>query len=189
MPLKGTEIVFSLTSPQYAFKKTIPKIEKIIEKGAKVIPIMSFEAYNIDTKYGKAIDFVKQIEDITLEKVLHTNEELERISKTDLMVICPCSGNTIAKIATGIMDTPILKLTKNILKKDKNIILGIATSDGLSLNAENIGKLLNKKNIYFIPFRQDNPITKPRSLAFEPNYIVDTISYGLKNEQIQPILL
>lgn len=87
------------------------------------------------------------------------------------------------------MDTPILKIAKKILKEDKNLVIGISTADGLSGNAENIGKLLNQKNIFFVPFRQDNPITKPRSLSFEPKYILDAILYSLEQEQIQPILL
>lgn len=189
MLLNGKKIIFGLTSSQYAFKKTIPQIGKLIAEGAKIYPVMSYDAYNIDTKYGKAKDFVKQIEEMTLKKVIQTNEGIDNLEEADLMVICPCSGNAISKIATGIMDTPILKATKKILKEDKNLILGIATSDGLSVNAENIGKLLNRKNIYFIPFRQDNPITKPRSLAFESRYILDTIIYSLKKEQVQPILL
>ena len=87
------------------------------------------------------------------------------------------------------MDTPILKIAKKILKEDKNLVIGISTADGLSVNAENIGKLLNQKNIFFVPFRQDNPITKPRSLSFDPTYIFDAILYSLEQEQIQPILL
>lgn len=189
MLLVGKKIVFGLTSSQYAFKKTIPQIEKIITEGATVIPVMSSDAYNNDTKFGKAKDFVKQIEDITLKKVIHTNEEIENLEEMDLMVICPCSGNAIGKLGAGIMDTPILKIARQILREDKNLILGIATADGLSGNAENIGKLLNRKNIYFVPFRQDNPITKPRSLSFEPKYILDTVLYSLEKEQVQPILL
>ena len=189
MLLLGKKIVFGLTSSQYAFNKTIPQIEKLITEGATVYPVMSFDAYSIDTKFGKAKDFVKQIEDITLKKVIHTNEEIENLTELDLMIICPCSGNTIGKLTAGIMDTPVLKMAKEVLKNDKNLILGIATADGLSQNAENIGKLLNRKNIYFVPFRQDNPITKPRSLAFEPKYVLDAILYSLEKEQVQPILL
>jgi len=92
-------------------------------------------------------------------------------------------------LGVGIMDTPVLKMARKILRNDKSLILGIATADGLGGNAENIGKLLNRKNIFFVPFRQDNPITKPRSLSFEPKYILDTVLYALNNEQIQPILL
>ena len=189
MLLSGKKIVFGLTSSQYAFKKTIPQISKIISEGAQVFPMMSFDSYNRDTKYGKAKDFIKQIEDITLKKIIHTNEEVDSINDVDLMVICPCSGNVISKLSSGIMDSPILKMTKKVLKQGKNIVLGIATADGLASNAENIGKLLNTKNIYFIPFTQDNPITKPRSLAFNPEHVLDAVFYGIKNEQIQPILL
>lgn len=189
MLLIGKKIVFGLTSSQYAFKKTIPQIERLITEGATVIPVMSLDAYTIDTKFGKAVDFIKQIEEITLRKIIHTNQEIEELESSDLMIICPCSGNSIAKIALGIMDTPVLKASKKILKEEKNLILGIATADGLSSNAENIGKLLNTKNVYFVPFRQDNPITKPSSLAFEPRYVLDTILYSLRKEQKQPILL
>lgn len=189
MLLIGKKIIFGLTSSQYAFKKTIPQIEKLITEGAEIFPVMSFDAYNIDTKFGKAKNFIKQIEDMTLKKIIHTNDEIENIEEADLMIICPCSGNTIGKLATGIMDSPVLRIARKILREEKNLILGIATADGLSSNAENIGKLLNRKNIYFIPFRQDNPITKPRSLSFEPKYLFDTIFYSLCKEQIQPILL
>ncbi len=189
MLLIGKKIIFGLTSSQYAFKKTIPQIEKLITEGAEVFPVMSYDSYNTDTKYGKAKDFIDEIEDITLKKVISSNEEIEKMEEADVMIICPCSGNAISKISTGIMDTPILKATKRILKEDKNLILGIATADGLSGNAENIGRLLNRKNIYFIPFRQDNPITKPRSLGFEPKYILDTVFYSLEKKQVQPLLL
>ena len=189
MLLVGKKIAFGLTSCQYAYNKTIPQISKLITEGATVIPIMSFDAYNKNTKYGKAKDFIKQIEEITLKSIIHTNEEIESINEIDLMIICPCSGNTIGKLAAGIMNTPVLNVAKTVLKNNKSIVLGISTPDGLSLNAENIGKLLNQKNIFFVPFRQDNPITKQRSLSFEPNYILTTVLYALKLEQIQPILL
>lgn len=192
MLLKDKKIIFGLTSSQYAFEKTIPQILRLTKEGAEVIPVMSFDAYNIDTKFGNAKEFVKRIEEITLNKVIHTNEEAENynyFSEIDLMEICPCSGNTIGKLAIGIMDTPVLKMARKVLRNDKVIILGIATADGLAGNAENIGKLLNRKNVFFVPFRQDNPITKPRSLSFEPQYIFDTTMYALEKEQVQPILL
>ena len=189
MLLLGKKIIFGLTSSQYAFNKTIPQIEKLIKEGANVIPVMSKDAYNKDTKFGKASDFINIIEGITLKNVIYTEEKIDSLNDVDLMVICPCSGNAISKISSGFMDTPILKIVKKVLKDDKNLILGIATSDGLSSNAENIGRLLNRKNIFFVPFRQDNPITKPRSLSFDPNYILTTILYSLNNKQVQPILI
>ena len=192
MLLTNKKIIFGLTSSQYAFEKTIPQISKLIKEGAEIIPVMSYDAYNIDTKFGKAKEFIKKIEDVSLKNIIHTNMEVENFNnfnEIDIMIIAPCSGNTIGKLCVGIMDTPVLKMARKILRNDKCVILGIATTDGLGGNAENIGKLLNRKNIYFIPFRQDNPITKPRSLSFEPKYILNTIVYALNNEQIQPILL
>ena len=130
-----------------------------------------------------------QIENITLKKVIRNNGEIDSLEDIDIMIICPCSGNTISKLSNNIMDTPLLKITRRVLQEDKNVVLGIATSDGLSNNAENIGRLLNKKNIFFVPFRQNNPITKPNSLVFDPNYILTTILHALNKEQVQPILL
>jgi len=190
--LTNKKIIFGLTSSQYAFEKTIPQMIRLNKEGTDIIPVMSYDAYNIDTKFGKAKDFVKRIEEVSLKKIIHTNEEVENFNnfnEIDIMIIAPCSGNTIGKLGVGIMDTPVLKMARKILRNDKSLILGIATADGLGGNAENIGKLLNRKNIFFVPFRQDNPITKPRSLSFEPKYILDTVLYALNNEQIQPILL
>ena len=98
-------------------------------------------------------------------------------------------GNHIAKLASSIYDTPVLVAVKSHLRKNKPILIGISTKDGLSTNAENIGKLLNSKNIFFIPYTQDNPITKPTSLSFSPKYIIKGIEYALEGEQIQPLLL
>lgn len=98
-------------------------------------------------------------------------------------------GNAIAKFSSSIYDSTILVATRTLLRKNKPILIGIVTKEGLSTNAENIGKLLNRKNIFFIPFTQDNPITKPNSLAFSPKYILQSIEYALEHEQIQPLLL
>lgn len=105
------------------------------------------------------------------------------------MLIAPCSGNTIAKLAHGITDTPVLMAAKSHLRNLKPLVIAISTNDGLSGSAENIGRLLNRKHYYFVPFRQDNPITKPNSLVFDPKLIEDTLKKALELEQIQPILL
>lgn len=135
MQLSSKKIIFGLTSSQYAFEKTIPQILRLTKEGAEVFPVMSYDAYNIDTKFGKAKDYIRKIEEITKRKVIHTNEEVENFSyysDIDIMEICPCSGNAIGKLANGIMDTPVLKIARKILKDDKNLILGIATVDGLA---------------------------------------------------------
>lgn len=186
MLLSNKRIAFGITSSFYAMEKTIPQIKNLINQGAQIIPIMSFNSYSINNR------FVKEIEDITKNKIIHTIEEAELIGnkiQTDIMAIIPCTGNTIGKLANGILDTPILVSAKTNLKCENNIVIGIATNDGLSIQAENIGKLLKQKNIFFVPFRQDNPITKPASLLFSSIYIQDTIQRALIGEQIQPLLV
>ena len=108
---------------------------------------------------------------------------------TDIMIIAPCTGNTIAKLVNGITDTPVTMAAKSHLRNNNALVIAVSTNDALSGNAANIGQLLNRNNYFFVPLRQDNPITKPRSLVFEPEYIVKTLEYAIEKEQIQPILL
>lgn len=192
MELNGIKIGFVLTGSFCTFKKTIPKIKELIKQGAKVLPIMSYNSYELDTKFGKAKDFISQIEEITSQKIIHTITEAEPIGPkklTDIMIIAPCSGNTMAKLAYDIIDTPAVMAAKSHLRNGNPLVIAPSTNNGLSGNAENIGKLLNRQNYYFVPFRQDNPITKPRSIVFDSEYIIKTIKFALDGEQISPILL
>ena len=137
-------------------------------------------------------DFIEKIENLTGNKIIHSIQDAEPIGPkhlTDILIIAPCSGNTIGKLANGITDTPALMAAKSHLRNEKPIVIAISTNDGLSSSAQNIGKLLSRNHYYFVPFRQDNPITKPRSLVFDPRYIIKTLEQALDNEQIQPILL
>ena len=174
------------------FKNTILQMKELVKEGANIIPIMSYIAYRTDTKFGKAKDFIKEIEELTGNKVFHTIKDLQQIGDkkiADILIIAPCTGNTLAKLSNGVYDSPVLMAVKVHLRNNIPIIIGISTPDGLSTNAENIGKLLNRKNYFFIPFRQSNPITKPNYLSFDPKYIKKTLEHGLNREQIQPILL
>lgn len=192
MELNGIKIGFVLTGSFCSFKKTIPKIKELINQGAQVLPIMSYNSYELDTKFGKAKDFISQIEEITNKKIIHTITEAEPIGPkklTDIMIIAPCSGNTMAKLACDIIDTPAVMAAKSHLRNGNPLVIAPSTNNGLSGNAENIGKLLNRQNYYFVPFRQDNPITKPRSIVFDSEYIIKTIKFALDGEQISPILL
>ena len=180
MNLKGIKIGFCLTGSFCTFKKTIEQMKVLAKEEAEIIPIMSYSAYNLDTKFGKAEDFRNEIEHITGNKIIHTIQEAEPIGPkklTDIMLIAPCS------------DGPHLMAAKSHLRNNNPIVIAISTNDALSGSAENIGRLLNRKNYYFVPLRQDNPITKPRSLVFDPTYIKKTIEYALERKQIQPILL
>ena len=192
MELKNKKIGFAMTGSFCTFSKTIEELKKIVKTGAKVIPIMSYNSYNLDTRFGKASDFINEIESITGEKIIHTIQEAEPIGPkkiTDIMVIAPATGNTIAKLANGIIDGPVTMATKSHLRNNNPVVIAISTNDALSGSSENIGKLLNRKHYYFVPFRQDNPITKPRSLVYDFNYLQKTIEYALENEQIEPIIL
>lgn len=186
MLLENKRIALGITSAYYAIEKTIPQIKKIIAEGADITPVMSFNSYYINGKY------IDEIERITGKKIINRIEEAECVGHqipTDIMAIIPCTGNTIGKLANGIIDTPVLVSAKTNLKRGNNVVIGIATNDGLSIEAENIGKLLKQKNIYFVPFRQDNPITKPTSLLFSSMHITETIIRALNGEQIQPLLI
>ena len=192
MDVKDKKIGYVLTGSFCTFSKTIPKMKELIDKGADIIPIMSYNSYNMDTKFGKAQDFINKIETITGKKIIHTIQGAEPIGPkalTDIMVVAPCSGNTMAKLACDIIDTPATMAVKSHLRNNLPVVIAPSTNNGLGANAVNIANLLNRKNYYFVPFRQDNPITKPRSIVFDSEYIIKTIEYALDNEQIEPILL
>lgn len=192
MKLEGKRIGFVFTGSFCTFRKTIDQLKKIIELKADVLPIMSNNSYTMDTKFGKAQDFIDEIEEITGKKILHTIQEVEPLGPKDMLdiiVVAPATGNTIAKLANDIVDGPAPMAVKSVLRRERPVVIAVSTNNGLSAAGENIGKLLNRKHYYFVPFKQDNPITKPRSLVFDPTYLIKTIEYALDGEQIQPILL
>ena len=192
MDLKGKRIGFILTGSFGSFRKTIDELKKIVQLGAKIVPIMSENAYTMDTKFGKAQEFIYEIEAITGEKILHTIQEVEPLGPKDMLdiiVVAPATGNTIAKFANDIIDGPAVMAVKSHLRKERPVVIAVSTDDGLSSAGENIGKLLNMKHYYFVPFRQDNPFTKPRSLVFDTSFLIKTIELSLEKEQIQPILI
>jgi len=193
LKLEGKKIGFAFTGSFCTFKIVLEELKKIKKENADIIPIMSYNSYKLDTKFGTAKEFIDEIKNITgKDEIIHTIQGAEPIGPqklTDIMVIAPCSGNTIAKLANGVTDTPVLMATKSHLRNNNPVVLAISTNDGLSGSAENIGKLLNRNNYFFVPFKQDNPITKPRSLVADFKYLIPTIESALDKEQIEPILL
>jgi len=190
--LEGKKIGFAITGSFCAVRRTIDELKKIVKLGAQVVPIMSEISYTFDTKFGKASEVIEEIENITRTKVLHTILEVEPLGPKDMldiMVVAPATGNTIAKLANDIADSPVTMAVKSHLRKERPVVIAVSAYDGLSGAGENIGRLLNTKHYYFVPFRQDNPITKPRSVAFDSSYLIKTIEYALENKQIQPILI
>ena len=192
LEVKGRKIGFVLTGSFCTFKKTIPQIKKLKELGADIIPIMSTNSYTMNTKFGNAEDFIKEIESICGKTIIHTIQDAEPIGPghlTDIMIVAPASGNTIAKLAVDIIDTPATMAVKSHLRNNLPVVIAPSTNNGLGSNMVNIGNLMNRRNYYFVPFKQDNPLTKPRSIVFDSNYIVKTIEFALDGEQIEPILL
>lgn len=192
MLLENVKIGIGLTGSYCTFSKVIPEIRKMVEQGAEVFPIMSEATYRTDTRFGNAKDFVGQIEALTGKKIIATITEAEPIgpkSLLDIMVIAPCTGNTLSKLANAITDTPVLMATKAHLRNNKPVVIGVSTNDGLGMNGKNLGLLLNAKNIYFIPFRQDNPKEKQNSIISKMDLMIPTILEALRGRQLQPVLL
>jgi len=192
LELAGKNIGYALTGSFCTFRTTIKQMENLVKIGANVFPIMSFNSYNLDTKFGKAKDFIDEIENLTGKEIIHTIQDAEPIGPKqmfDILLVAPCSGNTIAKLSVDMINTPVTMAVKSHLRNNRPVVIGVSTNNGLSGAAENIGRLLNRKNYYFVPFKQDNPITKPRSIVCDFSYIQKTLEYALDGEQIQPIIL
>lgn len=185
------KIGFAITSSYCTVEKIMEQVLNLVELGYDVIPIASPGVVMCDTRFGKGKDFKEVLETITGHEVTCTIIDAERFGpkeKLDLLVVAPATGNFIAKLAHGITDSPVTMAAKATLRNESPIVIGISTNDGLGLNGENIMKLLNTKNIYFIPFGQDNCVTKPNSLISHFDMLVPTINEALSNKQIQPVL-
>jgi len=191
MELKGVKIGFCITGSFCTFSEVIPQIRKLVEEGAEVFPIFSYSVDTMDTRFFAAKDFKKIVEDITGKSVINTITGAEPIGPKkmlDIVVIAPCTGNTLAKLAMGITDTPVTMATKAHLRNLRPVVIAVSTNDGLGNNGKNIALLMNTKNIYFVPFRQDNPVEKENSIVADMDKIYSTILYALKGQQIQPVL-
>ena len=191
MELKGKKVGVALTGSFCTFDKIFVELEKLTKTGAEVYTIFSNASQNIASRFGKPEEFMKKAEEITGRKPILTIEDAEPIgpkSYLDVLVIFPCTGNTIAKLANGITDTPALMAAKAHLRNNKPLVISISTNDALGMNMKNIGLLLNAKNIYFVPFGQDNPIKKNNSLIAHTDKLIPTLELALEGEQYQPII-
>lgn len=182
--MSKSNVGFALCGSFCTFKKVIPQIEALVSLGYNVIPIMSGVSYSTDTRFGKAEDFIKQIEDITGKKIIHTICGAEPIGPKmllDALVIAPCTGNTLGKMANGITDTSVTLSAKAHLRNSRPVIIAVSTNDALGAAAKNIGLLMNSKNIYFVPMRQDDPLNKPNSIVADFTKIPETLDFVLTN--------
>lgn len=173
------------------FSVVLPQIQKLCEV-FDVTPIMSETSYHTDTRFGKAKEFVEQLETMSGKSVLHTISQTEPIGPKkllDVMVVAPCTGNTLAKLAAGIADSSVTLAVKAHLRNERPVVIAISTNDALAGAAKNIGALLNQKNMYFVPFGQDHPTGKPRSVVADMSQILPTVEAAAQGRQIQPLLI
>ena len=191
MKLENKRIGVAMTGSFCTFAKAIKGIKILVEEGAKVQTIFSDSAQTINSRFGRAKDFIHEVTEITGQEPMLTIELAEVIGPTgcfDLLLMLPCTGNTMAKLVNGITDTPALMAAKAHLRNGKPLLISMATNDALGMNFKNIGYLLNSKNVYFVPFGQDDPVKKPNSMTADTGLIIPAMLEALKGRQYQPVL-
>lgn len=171
--------------------RSLKVLRRLASEGNSILPIMNDSVYGTDTRFGTAEEFKKTVESVCGRKIVHTIVEAEPIGPKmalDMLVICPCTGNTLAKIASGITDTPVTMAAKAQLRSDRPVVIALATNDALSANLENIGALMKRKNVFFVPMSQDDPKQKPHSLVCDFERVRETMMSAFAGRQIQPVM-
>lgn len=190
--MAAVKVGFALCGSFCTFASVIPQMEALVKEGYDVYPIMSGFAYSTDTRFGTSKDFNEQIEAICGHSIMHTIQEVEPIGPKgmlDIVVVAPCTGNTLGKLANGITDTSVTMAVKAHLRNQKPVLLAVSTNDALTGSAKNIGMLMQAKNVYFLPMKQDAPHSKPASIVADFTTIVPAVQQALLGKQIQPVLL
>ncbi|MBR5773537.1 MAG: dipicolinate synthase subunit B [Clostridia bacterium] len=190
--MENINVGFAMCGSFCTFSKTIPQIEQLVSKGLNVYPIMSENAYNTDTRFGTAQYFIDKIKVITKKDIINSIYLAEPIGPKallDILIVAPCTGNTLGKIAHGITDTSVTMAVKAHLRNQKPVLLAVSTNDALGNAAKNIGKLMNFKNIYFVPMGQDDYVNKPTSIVADFSRIYDAMLCALDGKQYQPMII
>jgi len=190
--MKNKKIGFALTGSFCTLDMALDIVRELTTAGAEVLPIISDAVDTTDTIFGTAEGIKKQLADITGKPIINSIATAEPIGPKkllDVLVVLPATGNTLAKIALGITDTSVTMAVKAHLRNNKPVVLGLSSNDALGNGAKNIGTLLGMRNIYFVPFGQDMPHAKPRSMVFKAEYVMDAITEALEGRQLQPILI
>ena len=185
-------IGFAMCGSYCTHSRSLAELEKLIRDGYDVMPIVSDNVYSTDTRYGTSKGLCERLRELCGRKVIHTVVDAEPLGpkiELEAMIICPCTGNTLAKLATGITDTAVTMATKAHLRTDRPLVIALASNDALSANLGNIGTLLNRKYVYFVPMRQDDPQNKPHSLVADFSLINSTLKSALEGKQIQKIFI
>lgn len=191
--LQNKRVGLGITASHCTYADVIPKIEVLKQAGAQVIPVITPSVLHAATRFGTGQEWIEKIEASTGEKVISTFVDAEPLGPTyplDCMVIAPMTGNSISKFANAATDNPVLMAAKATLRNGKPVVIGISTNDALGLNGQNVMKLMNAKNVYFIPFGQDDPQNKPTSLVADFDKMLDTVYYAIEfGRQIQPLFI
>ncbi len=190
--LNNIKIGYAMCGSFCTFRRSIDEMKQLRGYGADIYPIMSQNAYTLDTRFGTASDFIEEIEEICGKSVIHTIAQAEPIGPQkllDVLVISPCTGNTLAKLACGVTDTSVTLAAKAHLRNARPLVIGVSTNDALAAAAKNIGALMNNKNIFFIPMSQDDPRKKPNSVVVHFDKTPDAIKSALDGRQIQPVYI
>jgi dipicolinate synthase subunit B len=192
MNWRGKTVGYAITGSHCTFEEVMPVIQRFVDEGARVIPIISGSVLTTDTRFGTSQSWQKQLKDITGNDIISTIVEAEPLGPSrmlDVLVIAPCTGNTTSKLANAMTDSPVLMAAKAQMRNARPLVLAISTNDGLGLNAANIAKLLVAKSVYFVPFGQDNPEQKPNSLVAQMELIPETCYAALEGRQLQPMII
>lgn len=191
MKLKGKHIGIAMTGSFCTFDKMEKELGRLAEEGAHLYPIFSGNVQTIDSRFGDTREYIDRITKLTGNQPILTIEGAEPIGPKgylDALIIAPCTGNTLAKLAGGITDTPVLMAAKAHLRNSKPLVISVSTNDALGMNFKNIGELFNAKYIYFVPFGQDNPEKKPNSMIAHTEKIIETLEEALEGRQVQPVI-
>lgn len=191
MSLADKKIGIAFTGSFCTYNKIFPELEKLAEQGAYIQTIFSGSAQTINSRFGDAKAFMERAQAITGNPPILTIEDAEPIGPKgllDALVILPCTGNTLAKLSHGITDSPVLMAAKAHLRNDRPLVLSLSTNDALGMNLKNIGLVLNVKNIYFVPFGQDDPVKKPNSMVARTELLLPTLEQALIGKQLQPVI-
>ncbi|SFR83239.1 dipicolinate synthase subunit B [Anaeromicropila populeti] len=191
MKLSGCNVGIAFTGSFCTYDKIMQQLEHLVSLGANVTPIFSDKSQTLDSRFGRAEDFMEKAQKITSNTPILTIPAAEPLgpkNMLDILLVAPCTGNTLAKLCHGITDTPVLMACKGHLRNDKPLVLFLSTNDALGINFKNIGTLLNTKHIYFVPFGQDNCTQKPNSMVSRFDLIVPSLESALENIQLQPVI-
>lgn len=173
------------------YEKIFEALEHLKETGAKLLPVFSLNASSLDSRFGTSASFLERAKLLTGQTPITTIPAAEPIGPKglmDILIIAPCTGNTLSKLANGISDTPVLMAAKSHLRNNRPLVISLSTNDALGMNLKNIGILLNTKNIYFVPFGQDDYLAKPNSMTAFTELLPETIAAALDGKQIQPVI-